>query len=52
MMDAMKRVSVSFVLRFCGFQSTAEVEYDAHKSHRASSLERPRLTAAVIPSKV
>jgi len=48
----MKRVSISFVLRFYGFQSTAEVKFGAHKSHRISSLERPRRTAALIPSKV
>jgi hypothetical protein len=48
----MKRVSVSFVLRFSGFQITAEVEFGAHTSHRASNLERPRPSAALIPSKV
>jgi hypothetical protein len=48
----MKRVSISFVLRFSGFQSTAEVEFGAHKSQRSSSLERPRQTATLIASKV
>ena len=48
----MKRVSISFVLRVSGFQSNAEVEFGPHKSHRTSSLERPRPTAALIPSKV
>jgi hypothetical protein len=37
----MKRVSISFVLRFRGFESAAEVEFGAHKSDRASSPERP-----------
>jgi hypothetical protein len=48
----MKIVFISFVLRFSGFQSTAEVKFGAHKSHHASSLERPRQTAVLIPSKV
>jgi hypothetical protein len=51
MMNGIKRVSVSFVLRFSEFQRTAEVQFGTYKSHRASSVYRPRPTAALIPSK-
>ena len=45
-MCAMKRVSVSFVLRLSGFQRAAEVEISGLKSLDASSLRVPRPTAA------